>query len=199
MVWALAPNEAAVDPAATVTEEGTLKSGVLVARATVRPPAGAVPVSATVQVLIPPVERVTGLHCIEDNAGALTLSLALDELPAYDAVIVISLVLATGTVVTLKTADMAPSVTVMLAGVAATPGFELARVTTAPLEGAGVLNLTVFPVIVTPPVTTPLLSANPEMFRAQAKALAPPPNSYAPISTPVPAGTRDCPQAGSRY
>ena len=59
---AVAVNVALVEPAATVTEAGTLAEALLLDRATLAPPTGAAALSVTVQVLVPGVLTEAGLQ-----------------------------------------------------------------------------------------------------------------------------------------
>ena len=66
IVPAVAVNVAVVDPAATVTDPGTVSAAVLLDSVTVPPP---VFVSVTVQLLVPPLLSVAGVH---DNELTVT-------------------------------------------------------------------------------------------------------------------------------
>ena len=69
MVPAVAWNVAAVPPAPTVTEPGTVNAMLLSARLTTVPPLGAGNDSVTVQVVDPPEAIVLGLHCSDETVG----------------------------------------------------------------------------------------------------------------------------------
>ena len=72
---------AVVAPAATVTEAGTVSRVLLMASVTVAPPARAVWVRVTVQVLIALWPRVAGLQAtVETSTGARRLTAAVCEL-----------------------------------------------------------------------------------------------------------------------
>ena len=78
---AVALKVALVDPAATVTDAGTVSEVLLLARVTLDPPAGAVWVSVTVQVLTALCPRVVGLHVTADTRiGAVRLIVDVCEL-----------------------------------------------------------------------------------------------------------------------
>ena len=79
---AVALNAAAVAPAATVTDAGTVSEVLLLVNVTLDPPAGAVWFSATVQVLMAPCPRLVGLHTTPDTrtgTGATRLTVAVAD------------------------------------------------------------------------------------------------------------------------
>ena len=79
MVVAL--NVAVVAAAATVTDAGTVSVGLVLVRETNAPPAGAILVNVTVQVLEAFCPRLVGLQASEDTrTGATRLTVALAEL-----------------------------------------------------------------------------------------------------------------------
>jgi hypothetical protein len=78
---AVALKVALVDPAATVTDAGTVSEVLLLASVTLDPPAGAFWVSVTVQVLTALCPRVVGLHAMpETSTGAVRLIVDVCEL-----------------------------------------------------------------------------------------------------------------------
>jgi hypothetical protein len=80
---------AVVAAANTVTDAGAVKTGLLVARVTLTPPAGAACVSVTVQVLDAFDPTVVGLQSSEDKrVEAARLTVVLAELALYVAVMV---------------------------------------------------------------------------------------------------------------
>ena len=86
---AVALKLAVVAPEATVTEAGTVSKALLLARVTVDPPAGAVCVKVTVQLLTALCPRLVGLHTTPDTStGASKLIVAVCELPPSVAVTV---------------------------------------------------------------------------------------------------------------
>ena len=86
---AVALNVVVVAPAATVTEAGTVSEALLLASGTFDPPAGAVCVSVTVQVLTALWARLVGLQAtVETRTGACRLMVAVCELVPKAAVTV---------------------------------------------------------------------------------------------------------------
>ena len=86
---AVALKVAVVEPAATVTEAGTISEALLLARVTDDPPVGAACVSVTVQVLTALCPRLVGLHATpETSTGASRAIDAVCELPPSVAVTV---------------------------------------------------------------------------------------------------------------
>ena len=78
---AVALKVAVVDPAATVTDAGTVSEALLLASVTLDPPAGAVWVNVTVHVLTALCPRLVGLHAKpETSTGASRLIVAVCEL-----------------------------------------------------------------------------------------------------------------------
>jgi hypothetical protein len=78
---AVALNVAVVAPAATVTDAGTVSEALLLASVTPEPPAGAVWVSDTVQVLTELCPRLVGLQATpESRTGASRLMVAVCKL-----------------------------------------------------------------------------------------------------------------------
>jgi hypothetical protein len=86
---AVALNVAVVAPEATVTDAGTVSEALPLASVTLDPPAGAVWVSVTVQVLTALWPRLDGLHDTpEIRTGATRLMVAVCELTPRVAVTV---------------------------------------------------------------------------------------------------------------
>jgi hypothetical protein len=80
---------AVVDPAATVTEAGTVSKVLLLASVTAEPPVGAAWVSVTVQVLTALCPRLVGVQPnVETTTGAMRLIEAVCELLPSEAVTV---------------------------------------------------------------------------------------------------------------
>jgi hypothetical protein len=78
---AVALNVAVVAPDATVTDAGTVSEVLLLASVTLEPPAGALWVSVTVQVLTALCPRLVGLQArVETSTGASRLIVAVWEL-----------------------------------------------------------------------------------------------------------------------
>ena len=86
---AVALKVAVVAPAATVTDAGSVSRGLLLASATVDPPAGELWVMVTVQVAVALCPRVAGLHATpETSTGASRLIVVVCELAPKVAVTV---------------------------------------------------------------------------------------------------------------
>jgi hypothetical protein len=79
-----------VEPAATITEAGTVSDELLSETATAEPPEGAAPESVIVQIDVAPEVRLVGEHCNVDTvtASAVTVRDAVLEPPLTDAVTV---------------------------------------------------------------------------------------------------------------
>ena len=78
---AVALKVAVMAPAATVADAGTVREALLLARATLEPPVGAVWERVTVQVLTALCPRLVGLHAtLETSTGASRLMVAVFEL-----------------------------------------------------------------------------------------------------------------------
>ena len=75
---AVALNVTVVEPAVTVTDAGTVSEVLLLATVTLDPPAGAVCVSVTVQVLTALCPKLVGVHATADTStGAVRLIVAV--------------------------------------------------------------------------------------------------------------------------
>ena len=87
---ALAVKAAVLEPAATVTDAGVVKTALLSEIVTVEPPVGAVWLSVTVHVELAPEARPVGEHCRFDtvSVAAVTVIVAVAELPLRAAVTV---------------------------------------------------------------------------------------------------------------
>jgi hypothetical protein len=117
----------------------------------VYPPAGAAPLSVTVPVVLFPPSTLAGTIVNDVSVGAVTVRGAETVVPFADADIVTVVCAATGDVVTVKVADVAPD------GMTTGPLTEAAalfedRLTVNPAAGAGALIVTV-PVELAPPNT----------------------------------------------
>ena len=138
-------------PAGTVTDAGTLPAaGLLLCSDTETPPVGAGPVKATVPVDELPPTTLDGLRVNEPSAGGVMVNRAEAVVP-YVPEMFATVEDATGLVVTLKVATVAPAATVTLVGTTAAE-LSLAKVIVTPLLGAGPLMVTV-PVEPVPPIT----------------------------------------------
>jgi hypothetical protein len=143
---------ALVEPPGTVTLPGTCATEVLLlCNVTTMPPTGALPFKVTVPVEGFPPTTDVGLLEIEENVGALTVSVVVLVKP-YVPEIVTEVFAATGLVVIVKVADVAPAATVTLGGTCATAVLVLCSVTVVPPVGAAALKVTV-PVELAPPTT----------------------------------------------
>ncbi len=134
---------AVVAPTVTVTEAGTVSKALLLANVTVEPPAGAVCVSVTVQLLTALCPRLVGLHTTpETNTGAKRLIVAVFELaPSVAVTVALWLLAIVAAAVPLKFAEVAPAVTVTEAGTVSS-ALLLASVTVEPPVGAAAFKAT---------------------------------------------------------
>jgi hypothetical protein len=142
-----------VPPAATTIESGTAaKPGCELVKDTVAPDAGAAPVRASqaVVTVVPPV-IVAGIDREETTIGLIVRN-AVFVTPAACAEIITVVEATTAAVVMLNLAETAPAGTVNVIGTATVAGTELTRLTTVPPAGAGTSSVTVFAVLVAPPV-----------------------------------------------
>jgi len=143
-------NVAVVVPAATVTFAGTAAAELLSDRDTVTPPEGAAPFRVTVPVEELPPITLLGLKLNRLAEGGLMVKPAV-LVTLYTADTVTEVALATGAVVTVKLAVVAPDATVTLAGTWAALLLSDSA-TTTPVAGAGPFSRTV-PVDELPPTT----------------------------------------------
>ena len=84
----VALNVAVVDPAATVTDVGTVSVALVFVSATVLPPAGAAWFSVTMQLLVPLGPRVVGSHASPVTTVGATRLMVVCALPPNVAVTV---------------------------------------------------------------------------------------------------------------
>jgi hypothetical protein len=143
---------AVIDPAGTVTEEGTVAYALLLDSEMTAPEEGAGPVNVTVPVDEVPPLTVSGLSEIELSVAAVTVR--LDVLVTVPSVAEIVEVVeeATAYVARVKVAVVTPAGTVTLAGTVAAAVLLLVSATTMPLVGATPLSVTV-PIDAFPPIT----------------------------------------------
>ena len=141
---AVALKVALVAPAATVTEAGTVSADLLLASVTFDPPAGAICVKVTVQVLDVPGPTLGGLHARpETRTGAIRLIAAVCELGPSVAVTVAPWLLAIeAPAVALKFAVLVPGAIVTDAGTIS-KGLLLLNVTLEPPARAAWVSVTV--------------------------------------------------------
>jgi hypothetical protein len=117
MVPATPVNIAEFAPDATLTDAGTLSSGVLLDNATVAPPDPAACASVTVQFVTQPGFRVAGLHDrLLMDVGVSSEIEAVCELLLYDAVTAAVWAVVMVPAVAVKFADVAPDATVAVGG-----------------------------------------------------------------------------------
>jgi hypothetical protein len=144
---------ALVAPAATVTFAGTVATAVLLlVSVTDAPPVGAGPFNVTVPVEEVPPFTVDGLSVTLVGIGALTARFADFVVPLNTAEMLTVALAATGLVVIVNVALVAPAATVTFAGTCAAAVLLLVSVTAAPPAGATPFKVTV-PVEEVPPVT----------------------------------------------
>jgi hypothetical protein len=127
----------AVEPAGTRTDAGTVKNELLEEMATVAPPAGAVWVNVTAQVVDALEVRLESEQFNPDRAGrgARSESVACEELPLRLAASTALVLLGTELAAAVKVALLDPAATVKLAGTL-TAGLPLDKVTARPPAGA---------------------------------------------------------------
>jgi hypothetical protein len=125
---------------------------LLLAVVTVAPDGGAAPFKVNVAVAEVPPVTVLGLSVRELSEATLTVSVVVLLTPAWEAVMVEVVWLATPLVVMVKVALRAPPAMVTFAGTRAAAVLLLASVITAPLAGAAPFKVAV-PVELLPPTT----------------------------------------------
>jgi hypothetical protein len=110
----VAANVAVLEPAATVTDAGTVSVVLLTESASDKPPLGAAAERVTVQLELAPETMLDGEHCTPEIVvpGVVTVTAALAELPLIDAVIVTAWLPVTVPAVTVKLAAVEPAATV---------------------------------------------------------------------------------------
>jgi hypothetical protein len=146
-------NVALVEPAATMTVDGTVAVDVLLLdNETDAPPAGAGPFNVTVPVEPIPPFTVAGLRESDNREGRFTEMFEERVTAPYDADMVADVEEETGKVVTAKVALVEPAGTVTDGGTAAADVLLLVNDTTIPPTGAGAESVTV-PVEPFPPMT----------------------------------------------
>ena len=140
-------------PAGMVTDAGTWAAVVLLlVIVTTAPDGGAAPFKVRVAVEEVPPVTVVGFSAREVKEATVTVSVVVRFTPAYDAVIVGAVWLATPLVVMVNVAVRAPAAMVTLASTCAAAVLLLDSVTNAPAGGAAPFKVTV-PVELLPPTT----------------------------------------------
>lgn len=157
--FVLTGNVALVNPAATVTLDGTVATEVLLLESAITaPPAGAGPLSVTVPVEELPPARLDALNVADARTGGMTVIELVCVAPLRTAEITVVVAVATGLVLIVNVVLVAPSGIVTVAGTL-TAGLLLDKDTTAPPVGAAAFIATV-PVGEFPPVTLVALMPN---------------------------------------
>jgi hypothetical protein len=183
----VAVKAAVVEPAATVTEAGTVTALLLLARLTLNPPLGAAALSATVQESVPApvIEPLAQLNedrfVVGAGAAAPSCRAKVSVTPLPLAVRVTVCAVLTEETVAAKVALVEPAATVTEAGTV-TALLLLARLTVNPPLGAAALSATVQE-SVPAPVIDPLAQLNEEKFAALV-VLAAVPVALRPIRLP---------------
>ncbi len=144
-------NVAVVAPAATTTFAGTVALVSLADSVTVVPPVGAAPSRVTVPVEVLPPTTDVGETDTLTSAGGLIVSVPVLVVEPCVPVMVAVVIVATGVVLTVNVAEVAPAAMVTVAGRVALGVFE-ERLTTVPPGPAGPFRVAV-PVEGFPPVT----------------------------------------------
>jgi hypothetical protein len=159
-VAAVAVNPPEVDPAATVTEAGTLSEALLSERATETPPAGAAALSVTVHELVPGVAIDPGVQVrplkVATGCKTVTTPLAADIVICWP-----SAVAARGFVSATMLTGLGVSGEIVRVNVATTPlgtAFVLNPVTRQVLDPRFALHVTDFPAAL---ATGPLVTTRP--------------------------------------
>jgi len=142
---------AVVVPAATVTLAGAVAAALLLDKLTDKPPAGAALPKVTVPIEEVPPSTAVGFTATDETTGGFTVNAAVWVPPLNVAEMVADAAVATGVVVTVKVAVVAPAATVTLAGTVAA-ALLLDKLTDRPPVGAALPKVTV-PVEEVPPVT----------------------------------------------
>ncbi len=136
VVVTVAENVAVEDPAATITEAGTVNAGLLAESDTGVPPVGALPERVRVQVAEAPASSVVALQVnAETSTGAIRLKVTDWEALFRVAVMMADWVVVRGPAVAAKVAAVAPAATVTEAGIVSEELLS-ERATTLPPVGA---------------------------------------------------------------
>lgn len=136
-------NETLVLPLATVTDDGTTTFAFELSNATEIPVAGAVPVSVTDPVAIPPETTEPGVMVSEVTLSEeITAPVDLVTDPQVAEMLAVFPAVAVGSPLTVKTTDFDPAGTVTVAGTVTIDVALLASVMTTPPAGAAPVNQT---------------------------------------------------------
>ena len=140
---AVARNTALVDPAATVTEAGTVSAALLSESATTRPPVGAAALRVTVQEVVPPaVTEVGAQESVLGTGSGVTVTEAVLEVPLPVAVTVTAVLAETAPAVARNEALVDPAATVTEAGTESAALLSESATANPPV-GAAPVNVTV--------------------------------------------------------
>ncbi len=139
---ALAVKLAAVEPAGTITDGGTVSAAALLDSATATPPAPAELDSVTVHVEVPPAARLVGVQDKEPTKTGATSDIVICELPLYEAVTTAIWFVVNVPAVAIKFASVAPAATFTVAGTVSAAAL-LDSVTVIPPELAACDRVTV--------------------------------------------------------
>jgi len=138
-------------PAATVTVAGTVAAALLLDKLTTTPPVPALPLRLTVPLEVAPPATVVGLRLNCDNAGGVSVSVAVCETAPSVALMVAEVCLLTPVVMIANVAELLPAPTVTVLGTTAEV-LLLDNVTVTPEGPASPVSVTV-PIAPLPPTS----------------------------------------------
>jgi hypothetical protein len=168
-VCVLTVNDALVEPAGTVTLDGTVAAEALLLSETAVPPAGAAVLSVTVPWDVPPPCTLAGFSVNDETVmggvvGGVIVSVACTD-PLFVPAETIAVVVAVTDCVVMGTVAVVLPAGMMMLGVTDAAGLLLVNVTAVPPEGAGPFSVTVACEVL-PPVTLAGLRVNEAMAMA---------------------------------